>query len=91
MFYNILLNWFSSDCLQDEDYIVQLCRISIKLWPWTGTNKKMQLVFMKTFTFVCEDSIPGQLHPIIILCKILKLKLYYSLQGHGHISPNARQ
>lgn len=58
MYYTVILNWFSVDCLDDENVIVEMCRISIKLWPWTCTNYAMQLVFMKTVTFLSEDSVP---------------------------------
>ncbi|XP_037032137.1 uncharacterized protein LOC119071380 isoform X2 [Bradysia coprophila] len=56
--YNILMHWFSKDCLKDETVIVRLCQILIQTWPWTGANSSFQLLVNKTLAFLSEDSVP---------------------------------
>lgn len=57
--YNILMHWFSKDCLRDEHVIARLCQVLILTWPWTGANSAFQLLVIKTLAFLSEDSVPG--------------------------------
>lgn len=58
--YNILMHWFSKDCLIDEVVIGRLCQIIIQTWPWSGANSAFQLLVIKTLAFISEDSVPGE-------------------------------
>lgn len=60
--YTLILNWYSSDCLLNECEAIELCRLSVLLWPWSGTNQRLQLTFMKALTHLSEDSLAGIFH-----------------------------
>lgn len=55
--YSVILNWYSIDVMLCEKDAQDLCRLSIKLWPWIGTNQRLQLIYMRSFTFLSEDSV----------------------------------
>lgn len=55
--YNVILNWYSVDVMLNEKDAQDLCRISIKLWPWIGTNQRLQVIYMRSFAFLSEDSV----------------------------------
>lgn len=57
--YNILMHWFSKDCLKDERVISRLCQVLILTWPWAGANSTFHLLVIKTLAFLSEDSVPG--------------------------------
>lgn len=38
--------------------IQRFCLIVVRTWPWTGADKQLQLVFMRSLAFACEDSVP---------------------------------
>lgn len=57
--YNILMHWFSKDCLKDEQVISRLCQVLILTWPWAGANSAFQLLVIKTLAFLSEDSVLG--------------------------------
>lgn len=57
--YNIIMHWYSKDCLRDENVIIRLCQLMVATWPWTGANLNFQLLVINTFAFLSEDSVPG--------------------------------
>lgn len=66
--YNILMHWFSKDCLNDESIISRFCQVLIQTWPWTGANSSFHLLVIKTLAFLSEDSVPGKKNiPAMIL------------------------
>lgn len=52
----IIKNWFTNDTI-DEKNISGVCRIFLKLWPWTNTNGELQLQFMECLVFLSQNSI----------------------------------
>jgi len=81
--YNILMHWFSKDCLTDEIVIVRLCQIIIQTWPWTGANSSFQVLVTKTLAFLSEDSVPGKYN--FLQCVTLATTTIFSLQSNGHL------
>lgn len=67
--YNILMHWFSKDCLIDEVVIGRLCQIIIQTWPWSGANSAFQLLVIKTLAFISEDSVPGEFNISTVIMK----------------------
>lgn len=85
--YNILMHWFSKDCLTDEQIISRLCQVFVLTWPWTGANSNFQLLVIKTLAFLSEDSVPGMKH--ILLCRNILLSFIlaniFSMQSNGNM------
>lgn len=52
----IIKNWFTNDTIAEKN-ISGLCRIILKLWPWTNTNNELQLEFMECLVFLSQNSI----------------------------------
>lgn len=57
---NIILNWYSCDCLHDEDCILALINICQKLWPSIGVSTEVQTRFVKMLKFISDDSLLGK-------------------------------
>lgn len=57
---NIILSWYSSDCLQDVDCIQALLGICQKFWATIGANAELQMVMLNMLLFISEDSLPGK-------------------------------
>lgn len=51
----------------------RFCMLVVRTWPWTGADKQMQLVFMRSLAFACEDSVP--------VCKAMSTVRYNSSNG----------
>lgn len=60
--YNIILSWYSMECLQDTAIIPRLIRSFIRLWPWVSTSHEMLFKFMKLLAILCDDSLPGRFY-----------------------------
>lgn len=74
MWFSLLLHWFSSVCVSSDDTrqsqpstlphnfgaeaIQRFCLLVVRSWPWTGADKQLHLVFMRSLAFSCEDSVP---------------------------------
>lgn len=56
---HIIVCWYSSDCLQDEECIQPLISICHKFWP-IGTDAELQSIFMKMLLFISNNSLPGK-------------------------------
>lgn len=56
---HIIVCWYSSDCLKDEDCLQSLISICHKFWP-IGTDAELQIVFMKMLLFISDNSLPGK-------------------------------
>lgn len=57
---NMILSWYSCDCLQDDDCINALVCICQKFWPSIGVSAELQFVFMRMLLFISNDSLPGK-------------------------------
>lgn len=57
---HIIVCWYSSDCLQDEECLQSLIRISHKFWP-IGADADLQTVFMRMLFFISNNSLPGKI------------------------------
>lgn len=52
----IIKNWFTNDTI-DEKNISGICRVFLKLWPWTTTNSELHLELMECLVFLSQNSI----------------------------------
>lgn len=52
----IIKNWYTNDTIVDKN-ISGICRIFLKLWPWTSTNVELQLELMECLVFLSQNSI----------------------------------
>lgn len=56
---HIIVCWYSSDCLQDDECIQPLISLCHKFWP-IGTDAELQLIFMNMLLFISNNSLPGK-------------------------------
>lgn len=52
----IIKNWFTCDTIAEKN-MSGLCRIFLKLWPWTNTNSELHLELIECFVFLSQNSI----------------------------------
>lgn len=83
--YNILMHWFSKDCLKDENVIARLCQTLIETWPWTGANSNFQLLVIKALAFLSEDSVPGKICCFRIYNFAQPQQNLFSMQSNGNM------
>lgn len=55
---NIIINWYSKDCIQCIDTIKILLPIFMQIWPNLKISYDCQVHFMKMILFLSEDSMP---------------------------------
>lgn len=82
--YNVLMHWFSKDCLKDENIIARLCQVLIQTWPWTGANSSFQLLVIKTLAFLSEDSVLGKTFRQTII-RAFAIITTFSLQSNSNV------
>lgn len=58
----IIVCWFSVDCMQGEDCIRAFVLVCQRFWPTIGVDADLQSIFMKMLLFVTEKSLPGKMN-----------------------------
>lgn len=55
---NIIINWYSTDCIQCVDTIKMLLPIFNQMWPILKINYECQEQYLKMILFLSDDSLP---------------------------------
>lgn len=58
LLFNMVISWYSCDCLEDIECIQSLVKMCIRLWPCLGFDFDTQSRFMKMLLFLSDDSLP---------------------------------
>lgn len=57
LLFNMVISWYSCDCLEDTECIQSLVKMSIRLWPCLRFHFETHSRFMKMLLFLSDDSL----------------------------------
>lgn len=74
LLFNMVISWYSCDCLEDIECVQSMVQTCIRLWPCLAINFDTQSRFMKMLLFLSDDSLP--------VCKSMA-SITISMGGNG--------